>query len=103
MGYDTVVGYVYDADHHCKDCTIADTQNGVLTMAVDANPNRWNWEDGFIDRERNFISPIFEYEECDYQMTCADCHTELPTSINCYCDNAMIECQVVNEDEHYNA
>jgi hypothetical protein len=59
-----VIGYTYDADHHCTSCTIAYIKGSVRTSVHPEQLVRWlNGEDEFLDSEGNPIHPIFNTDE----------------------------------------
>ena len=57
MPFDTVVGYTYEADVHCVDCTL----------------ERFPNPDNAIDNEGNRVHAFFPGDEFDYQATCCEC------------------------------
>jgi hypothetical protein len=77
-----VVGYAYDADHHCVDCT----KEYVIRKAGDPKPDDifvnqvLEGEIEFNDSEHNPIHPLFDTDETDYPVHCSDCSTYLDTS-----------------------
>jgi hypothetical protein len=94
----TILGYAYDADHHCESCMLSYAHSvdyseydfqGIYT---DETITKWP---GIIDlmlaveleiirdSENNAIHPVFSHEEWynigygNQYMTCADCGSEL--------------------------
>ena len=69
----TVVGYTYEADVHCIECT-------CKRFGIDPESQ--------IDNEGNPVHPIFAGDEFDIDTNCGDCFREIDT---CYigpvCDN----------------
>ena len=74
-----VIGYTYEADVHCVDCTVEDS----VRMKLDHNHpyamgESFKDDNGveydFVDREGNLIHPVFEFEAGE---RCGDCFKEL--------------------------
>jgi len=60
-----IIGYTYEADYHCVDCT----------------ENRFGQDDlGYaftVDNEDNLVHPIFSIDEIDSDAVCGDCLKEI--------------------------
>ena len=56
-----VIGYAYDADLHCVDCT----------------KERFPLPNQAVDSEGNEVYPVFLGEEDNENSVCADCHLPL--------------------------
>lgn len=64
-----VVGYTFDADTYCPDCT-------AKRYADKWTKDGWISEDA-VDSENNPVHPIFAESEWDSPAHCSDCHTML--------------------------
>lgn len=81
-----VVGFVYDADHHCEDCTrnyVKKHWHKDFDDPPDYIPNVDGVISGdieFHDGEFNTIHPMFDDEETDTPIHCSDCHEYIETA-----------------------
>lgn len=61
-----VIGYTYDADYHCINCTTAYIKGGTQSRTPPHPKQVERWLDGtdeFPDSENNPIHPIFDTDE----------------------------------------
>lgn len=75
-----LVGYIYEADHHCIACTLKRhaTQPFALTDPLHLGPGLD--ENGLpyaaTDSEGNSVYPLFDTEETE-PIFCGDCHDDI--------------------------
>ena len=75
-----VIGYTYDADIHCVDCTARNTAGIGHQHAkafTECQPDGYGVCELVIDLEGNELGVIFPDTEFDYTPTCADCGEEI--------------------------
>ncbi len=85
-----VVGYTYEADYHCVDCTRS-------RFGQESNEHSYA-EQGIVDSERNPIHPVFADSETRAGTACGTCYE---TYIEPYQDRACVVCIDMNEFELY--
>lgn len=100
------VGYAFDADICCVDCTlkwagtIPETQ---YEFGNDKYPEDYQDADGvfqvdeliedgiIVDSEGNMVHAVFDTEETDYPQHCADCGEYIDSSWTQECQNYVVE------------
>ena len=105
-----IVGYAYQADVKCPNCTRVDWLEGRLvekSHTVLPYETLDNIPDGvdennipydLIDIEGNIISAVFTTSEFDFYLFCANCDNDIDVQIVCYCDDESIECAHEKQD-----
>ena len=92
MDATTIIGYTYEADTHCVDCTKS-------RFAYNWQFDPWDLDNfdkndvpfSAMDNEGNLVHPIFCGAEFDYQPNCAECH-EIIEGIQLTEDGELAEC-----------
>lgn len=70
----TIMGYTYDADVHCPECTRIYIVNTAQVQDFQAAHEALEFGDVFLDdNEGNEIHPVFASDEYPDDWVCADC------------------------------
>lgn len=74
-----IIGYAYDADCHCVDCTRERADVGLLKrvppLKLDTDEHGIALD--LVDDEGNDVHPIFSTDENATDETCGDCGNKL--------------------------
>jgi len=78
----SVVAYTYEVDFHCIECTQARAARGGFRLAPEslhedaqARLDEHGVSYDAVDREGNFVHPVFSTDEIRPDECCGDCHT----------------------------
>lgn len=73
-----IIGYTYEADMHCPDCTARAWAAGRLKSGLPgAKLDEHTLPMDMIDREGNTVRPIFITDELAAAEHCGDCRAKL--------------------------
>lgn len=77
----SIIGYAYNSEIHCMDCTLDAISNGVLKLQT--KTRQVQGIDGIeileniTDMDGNPIHPIYDTDDNSESEVCADCKTRL--------------------------
>lgn len=68
-----VIGYGFDADIHCVDCTKTRRFLQRIDLPMADGEDEHGLPYAAIDSEGNYLSPVFDIQENSENETCGDC------------------------------
>ena len=81
MAFDRIVGYTFEADTWCVECTLKHFAATVALLDPIAKQEPYVDKHGLpyntVDGEGNTVWAIFPFHEFDYQPTCSRCFKDI--------------------------
>ena len=74
-----IIGYAFNADIHCVDCTRGAFERGQLVHGIDVKHyvDEHALPDRLQEKNGNDVHPVFDIDENASSEYCADCHVKL--------------------------